>query len=316
MQDEIRNGRMIETSRRGFLQCMAWAGTGLVWTLSGGILSSRALAAGTTAAAAEDGELRFVQISDTHIGFAKAANPDPVATAREAIRRLNALADRPAFALHTGDLTHTQKAGEFDVVAGLLEEAKVGAVFSVPGEHDVFEDGGKTYLARFGRGTRGGGWRSFDAQGAHFVGLVNVLSFKGSGVGRLGADQLEWLRKDLEGLSPSTPIVVFAHIPLWALYPEWGWVTDDGQEALALLRRFGSVTVLNGHIHQVLQKVEGNITFHTALSTAYPQPAPGTAPGPGPLRVPAAQLRGLLGVREVTWRGGPGPLAVVDARLG
>jgi len=295
---------------------MAWAGTGLVWTLSGGILTSRVFAEPASGARAAAGDLHFVQISDTHIGFNKAVNPDPVATAREAIRRVNALVDRPAFMLHTGDLSHTQKAAEFDILAGLLQEANVGAVFTVPGEHDVFEDDGKEYLARFGRGTLGAGWRSFDVQGAHFVGLINVLSFKSGGLGRLGAEQLEWLRKDLEGLSASTPVVVFAHIPLWAVYPEWGWVTEDAQQALAHLRRFGSVTVLNGHIHQVLQKVEGSITFHTAFSTAYPQPAPGTAPGPGPLRVPADQLRGYLGLREVTWRGGSNPLAVVDSRLG
>jgi 3',5'-cyclic-AMP phosphodiesterase len=316
MKDETNEGRTRETDRRGFLQCMAWTGTGLVWTLSGGILSSRAFAAMERSSAETAGDLHFVQISDTHIGFNKAANPNPLSSARAAVRRVNALADRPAFLLHTGDLTHSQKPGEFDVVAGLLREARVDGVFTVPGEHDVFEDDGKEYRARFGGGTLGGGWQSFDARGAHFVGLVNVLSFRSGGVGRLGAEQLQWLRKDLEGLAASTPIVVFAHIPLWAVYPEWGWVTDDGEQALALLRRFGSVTVLNGHIHQVLQKVEGSITFHTAFSTAYPQPAPGVGPGPGPLRVPAGQLPSLLGVREVTWRGGPGPLAIVDSRLG
>lgn len=316
MPSQTRDARGLETSRRDFLHCMAWAGTGLLWTLSGGILSSRALAEATSAAAASAGDLHFVQISDTHIGFGKPVNPNPVATAREAIRRVNALSERPLFMLHTGDLSHTQKPAEFEIAAELLGEAKVGRVFTVPGEHDVFDDDGREYLGRFARGTLGSGWRSFDIHGAHFVGLVNVLSFRSGGVGRLGAAQLEWLRKDLEGLPASTPVVVFAHIPLWALYPEWGWATDDGEEALALLRRFGSVTVLNGHIHQVLQKVEGNVTFHTALSTAYPQPAPGTAPGPGPLHVSADQLRRLLGLREITWRGGPGPLAVVDSNLG
>lgn len=316
MKDETNEERTLETNRRGFLQCMAWAGTGLVWTLTSGILSSRAFGGVAGSGDEAAGDLHFVQISDTHIGFDKAANPDALATAHEAIRRVNALAPRPAFLLHTGDLTHTQKPGEFDAVAGLLQEARVDGVFTVPGEHDVFEDGGKEYLARFGSGTLGGGWRSFDIHGVHFVGLVNVLSFQSGGVGRLGAQQIEWLRKDLEGRSASTPIVVFAHIPLWAVYPAWGWVTDDGEQALALLRRFGSVTVLNGHIHQVLQKLEGGVTFHTAFSTAYPQPAPGVGPAPGPLRVPASQLRSLLGVREVTWRGRPGPLAIVDSRLG
>ena len=212
--------------------------------------------------------------------------------------------------------THAQKPGAFDTISGLLQEAKAGGLFTVPGEHDVFSDGGKEYIERFGRGTVGSGWRSFDHGGAHFVGLVNVLEFKSGKIGTLGAEQLEWLEQDVGGLSASTPVVVFAHIPLWAVYPDWGWVTTDGQQALGVLKRFGSVTVLNGHIHQVMQKVEGNVTLHTAMSTAYPQPAPGTAPGPGPLTVPADELRRHLGVREVTWNGRPGPLAVVEAPLG
>jgi 3',5'-cyclic-AMP phosphodiesterase len=306
----------METTRRELLTCAAaWAGVGVVWSLSSGILSSRALAAGRTGGAAATGGLHFVQISDTHIGFDKEANPDTLATAREAIARINALDPAPAFLIHTGDLTHAQKPGAFDTVAGLLQEAKVDARFTVPGEHDVFADGGVEYLARFGLGTRGSGWHSFDHSGVHFVGLVNVVDFKSAKVGALGSEQLDWLRKDLEGRSASTPIVVFVHIPLWAVYPEWGWTTTDGEQALALLRRFGSVTVLNGHIHQVLQKVEGTVIFHTALSTAYPQPAPGAAAGPGPLTVPADQLRSRLGLREVVWRGSPGPLAVVDTRL-
>jgi Icc protein len=305
---------MFESNRREFMQCMAWAGAGVVWTLTSGGLASRSLAQALKTAAPTGG-LHFVQISDTHIGFDKDANPDTTATARAAIARVNALAERPQFVLHTGDLTHAQKPGTFDTVSGLLQEIHTDAVFTVPGEHDVFEDGGKEYLARFGKGTWGSGWRSFDAHGAHFVGLINVLSFKSGGVGRLGDEQLEWLEKDLAGVSASTPVVVYAHIPLWALYPDWGWTTDDAQRALAYLKRFGSVTVLNGHIHQVMQKIEGNVTFHTAYSTAYPQPAPGTAPGPGPLKVPAAELRSRLGLREVRWTGHSGPLALVDTSL-
>ena len=310
----------MEVNRRELLTCVAaWAGAGVVWTVSSGILSSRALAdaGGATKLrrAASPGDLHFVQISDTHIGFDKEANPDTVATAREAIAKINALDGEPAFLLHTGDLTHAQKPGAFDTVSGLLHEARVGGLFTVPGEHDVFVDGGKEYLVRFGGGTLGSGWRSFDHSGVHFIGLVNVVEFKSAKVGALGSEQIEWLQKDLAGLSSSTPIVVFVHIPLWAVYPEWGWATTDGEQALALMRRFGSVTVLNGHIHQVLQKVEGSVTFHSAMSTAYPQPAPGTAPGPGPLTVPAARLRDYLGLREVIWRGTPGPLAVVDTRL-
>ena len=218
------------TNRREFMQCMAWAGAGVVWTLGSGILSSRVLAEAAnvkqrTGGAGPKGELRFVQISDTHIGFDKDANPDTVATAREAIAKINSLGDDFAFLLHTGDLTHAQKPGAFDTISGLLQEAKVGGLVTVPGEHDVFTDGGKEYLARFGRGTLGSGWRSFDYGGAHFIGLVNVLDFQSGKVGTLGREQLEWLERDVAGLSASTPVVVFAHIPLWAVYPDWGWVT-------------------------------------------------------------------------------------------
>ena len=110
-------------------------------------------------------------------------------------------------------------------------------------------------------------------------------------------------------------MVVFAHIPLWAVYPEWGWATKDSEEAMAMLKRFGSVTVLNGHIHQVLQKTEGNVTFHTALSTAFPQPAPGSAPTAGPMTVPANKLRQVLGISDVSFVVNRHPLAVVNSRL-
>ncbi len=245
--------------RRGFLKCMAWAGTGALFVVKGGVLRSYSLSdpAGL-ATGARGGELSFIQISDSHMGFDKAANPD------------------------TGDISHLSKPSEFDTVDQVLKSAKASQVFYVPGEHDVLGDDGKQYLERYGKGAKGGGWYSFDHKGVHFIGLVNVLNLKAGGLGTLGSEQLEWLEDDVKGLSASTPIVVFAHIPLWAVYPEWGWGTDDSAQALAYLRRFGSVTVLNGHIHQTMQKVEGNITFHTATSTAFPQPRPGTAPSPGP----------------------------------
>ena len=253
---------------------MAWVGTGVLWTASGGVLSSR-LVTDAAAADAAPATFSFVQISDTHVGFKGEANPDAAATLRQVVERVNAMPAAPAFVLHTGDQTHGQKAGAFDTVAEILKGLRAERTFYVPGEHDVFLDGGIEYLARYGKGTVGGrGWQSFDYKGTHFVGLVNVLKYKGEGMGALGEDQLEWLKKDVAPLSSSTPVVVFSHVPLWAVYPAWGWTTEDAERALASLRRFGSVTVLNGHIHQVLQKVEGNVTFHTAMSTAFPQPAP------------------------------------------
>lgn len=301
--------------RRHFLSCMAWAGTGMLWTLSGGVPRSSMLGA----EAVSGGELFFMQISDSHIGFDKAANTDVTATMRAAIAKINALPVQPAFLLHTGDITQLSKPSEFDTADQVLREARTSKTFFVPGEHDVSVDGGASYLDRYGKGTQrgrvGGGWYSFDHSGVHFMGLVNVLDLKAGGLGSLGAEQLEWIEKDVKHLSSSTPIVVFAHVPLWSVYPAWGWGTDDGARALAYLKRFGSVTVLNGHIHQTMQKVEGNVSFHTALSTAFPQPRPGTAPSPGPMMVPAGHLRDVLGVRQVRYIPAHRHLAVVDDTL-
>ena len=302
--------------RRGFLQCMAWAGTGTFCLIQGGVLKSFALS--EMASMRPDsmkGELSFVQISDSHIGFNKAANPDVTATLNAAIAKINALSESPAFILHTGDLSHLSKDSEFDTLDQSLKSVRTDKIYYVPGEHDVLNDDGKQYRERYGKDTKGDGWYSFDQKGVHFIGLVNVMNLKAGGLGNLGKEQLEWLEDDVKQLKASTPVVVFAHIPLWSVYPEWGWGTDDGAQALGYLKKFGSVSVLNGHIHQVMQKVEGNVTFHTAMSTAFPQPQPGTAPSPGPMKVPAEQLRGLLGVTDVNFVRGKHPLAIVDSTL-
>jgi 3',5'-cyclic-AMP phosphodiesterase len=300
-------------SRRGALTCMVWAGTGVLWTLSGGVPKSLGLLG--DALAGVPAGFSFLQISDSHIGFNKPANPDALGTLREAIGKVKAVKSSPAFMIHTGDITHLSKPDEFDNADQIISEAKLD-VHYVPGEHDFIDEGlGKAYLDRYGKGTKGQGWYSFDDHGVHFIGLVNVVDLKAGGLGRLGADQLAWLADDLKDKSDSTPIVVFAHIPLWTVYAEWGWGTDDGLQALNLLKRFGSVTVLNGHIHQIVQKVEGNMTFHTARSTCFPQPAPGTAPSPGPMTVPAEQLRSMLGITSVDVLTGDKPLAVTDTTL-
>ena len=311
------NGPNVDgVDRRGFLKCMAWAGTGALCVIKGGVLSSYALGgAGKMHPSKLKGELSFVQISDSHMGFNKAANPDVAATLQVAIDRINALPTPPAFILHTGDISHLSKAAEFDMVDQMLKGASAKDVFFVPGEHDVLTDNGKDYLDRYGKASQGGGWYSFEKNGVHFIGLVNVMNLKAGGLGTLGPEQLEWLEKDVKRLKSSTPIVVFAHIPLWAVYPEWGWGTEDSTQALSYLRRFGSVTVLNGHIHQTMQKVEGNIKFHTATSTAFPQPAPGQGPSPGPMKVEADQLRSLLGLTNVSYVQGKHSLAIVDSSL-
>ncbi len=296
--------------RRQTLKCMLWAGTGVVWTVAGGVPASRLIGA----AKAAEGSFSFVQISDSHIGFSKPANPDARLTLDAAIDKVLAMPGSPAFMIHTGDITHTAKPNEFDDALQMIRRSKLDVHYA-PGEHDILDPATRAaYLERFGKGA-GGGWYAFDHGGVHFVSLVNVVDLKTNGLGSLGAEQLAWLDDDLKGKSASTPIVIFAHIPLWMIAPEWGWGTEDSAEALKLLSRFGSVTVLNGHIHQLMQKIEGAVTFHTARSTAFPQPAPGTAPAPGPKRVPAGELRKWLGVREVAYSAQPTTLAVTDSDL-
>ena len=303
--------------RRGFLKCMAWAGTGALCIMQGGVLKSYSLSQmSQMGGKAPAGELSFAQISDSHMGFNKAANPDVVGTMKAAIDKINGLSTKPEFLLHTGDISHLSKPEEFDTVDQILKGASAKDVFFVPGEHDMLNDDGKQYLERYGKGSKGAGWYSFDKKGVHFIGLVNVLNLKAGGLGTLGAEQLEWMENDVKHLKSSTPVVVFAHIPLWTIYPEWGWGTEDSAQALAYLKKFGSVTVLNGHIHQTMQKVEGNVTFHTAASTAFPQPQPGKAESPGPMKVPAEQLKSVLGITDVNYVRGQHALAVVDSTLG
>jgi 3',5'-cyclic AMP phosphodiesterase CpdA len=299
-------------SRRKVLECMTWVGTGVLWTVAGGVPRSLGLVGEANAQTA--GGLTFLQISDSHIGFDRPANPNPTATLEDAINKIKALPAKPAFMIHTGDITHLSKVAEFDNAEKLISQARLD-VHYVPGEHDVIDDGMKLYGERYGRGAKGAGWYSFDANGVHFIGLVNVVNLKAGGLGNLGDEQLAWLEADLKDRSTSTPIVVFAHIPLWAVYPQWGWGTDDGGRVLELLKRFGSVTVLNGHIHQIIQKVEGNMTFHTARSTAFPQPAPGAAPSPGPMKVDDDKLRSMLGIASINVVQGQQRLAIIDTPL-
>jgi 3',5'-cyclic-AMP phosphodiesterase len=302
--------------RRNFLSCMAWAGTGLLWTMAGGVPTSRLFAAGRAAGGGTDhaGEgFSFVQISDSHIGFNKPANQDVTATLKLALDKINALSVPPELLIHTGDITHSSKPAEFDTAQQLIKEARVGETFYVPGEHDIASDDGAMYHERFGKGSQGRGWYSFTHKGVHFIGLNNCQQI--DAMGKMGNDQLSWLKCNLTFLPSSTPIVVFAHIPLWMVYPEWGWGTPDAAEALGYLKRFGSVTVLNGHIHQVVQKVEGNVSFHTATSTAFPQPAPGSAPHAGPMVVPAGKLKSVLGITDVRYIARDSHLAIVDSSL-
>jgi len=301
--------------RQGFLKCMAWAGTGVVWALTGGRVTSMALADAARDPATATADFSFVQISDSHIGFSKAANKNVVGTFEEAIARINALPQRPAFVMHTGDHVHLSKMTEFDTTKQIMGTIKTDRTFNVPGEHDVFVDQGKRYLEVFGRGTQGSGYSSFDLKGVHFLALANVQQAEGqgglTGLGLLGPEQLAFVKKDLAALSADTPLVIFSHVPLLAVYPKWGWATEDSTQVLALVKRFSSVTALNGHIHQIISKTEGNIVMHTAASTAYPLHAPGQV-APTPLVLPAGMLPARIGIRTVGFVRGASSLALKD----
>src|SRR3954454_23441668 len=300
-----------DESRRGFLKCMTWAGSAVVWTVAGGLPRARLM---DEATAAPSFGFSFAQVSDSHLGFNKPVNTNVTETFQQALAHVTAMPEKPAFLIHTGDITHLSTPEQFDTAAQLLTATKMQA-YTVPGEHDILEDDRKSYLNHYGKGTRGDGWYSFDAHGVHFIGLVNVVNLQGNGLGDLGQEQLEWLERDVQNLSASTPIVVFAHVPLWVVYEDWGWGTKDGAQALGYLKRFGSVTILNGHIHQVMQKVEGHVAFHTARSTAFPQGVPGVAKGPGPMPVPPGELKTYLGTAKVSFVAAKTPLAIVDMPL-
>ena len=307
-----------DRGRRRALSCLAgWTGTAVVWTVSGGIPHALGATGEGNTINAGANALTFVQISDTHIGFKKEANPDVVGSLRRAIAEVNALPVPPAFVVHTGDVSHLSKPEEFGSARELLKEFRVDRVHVVPGEHDTIDDGVTGYLKFFDHDGKGKSWYSFDQRGVHFVALDNVRNFKAGTMAALGDEQLAWLKGDLAGVSRSTPVVVLAHIPMWTIAESWGWGTADSDQALALLRPFGSVTVLNGHIHQVLQKVEGNVALHTAMSLAYPLPTPGQAGigEPGPVTVPAQELGKVLGTRQVTIVPGRRDVALVDTPL-
>jgi len=303
--------------RRGFLKCMAWAGAGMVWAMKGGILQSQVFGADLPTSANAD--FTFVQVSDSHVGFNKGVYTDVIGTFQQSVGRINAMNVPPSLVLHTGDLTHLSKPKEFDTVSEIMKSIRTERSFYVPGEHDFFVDNGQQYLDRFGKGTRGTGYQSFDIKGVHFIGLVNVANISNgkTALGVLGNDQLDWLERDVAGLKGSTPVVVFAHVPLWTVYEKWGWGTEDSARALSALKRFGSVSILNGHIHQIMQKIEGNVTFHTARSTAFPQPEPGKAESPGPMKnVAAEKVKSMLGLTRVDYVEHTGMLATTDSTLG
>jgi 3',5'-cyclic AMP phosphodiesterase CpdA len=302
-------------TRRQMMRHSAWFGAAVVLTVAGGEVISHVAGSAGTAHSAQVARptLRFAQISDSHIGFTGTANANVAGTFTEAINQVNGLGYTPDFVIHTGDLTHLATPDQFDQVKQMLTGLNTPHIFTVPGEHDSIDDGGEKYRQAFGAGTRGDGWYSFDIAGVHIIGLVNTLHL--TKLGRLGADQLDFIQKDVAPLSSDTPIIVFSHIPLFAMYPNWGWGTDDATQALSYLKRFSSVTCLNGHVHQLFTKTEGNVTFHSGTTTAYPLPHPGDGPAPKPITLPAGKLHDALGIREVSYTKGQQALALKEQTL-
>jgi len=300
-------------TRRQLLRHSAWFGSAVALSVVGGEVISHIAGSPAPGLAAARPALRFAQISDSHIGFKGSANPNVADTFGQAIRQVNSLGYTPDFVIHTGDLTHLGTPAQFDQVKQMLTGLNTPHVFTVPGEHDSTDDAGQKYREVFGAGTRGEGWYSLDVGGVHVIALVNTLHLQK--LGRLGADQLEFIEKDVAPLSSDTPIIVFSHIPLFAMYPDWGWGTDDAAQALSYLRRFSSVTCLNGHVHQLFSKTEGNVTFFSGTTTAYPLPHPGDGPAPKPVNLPAGKLKDALGIREVSYTRGQQALALKEQAL-
>jgi 3',5'-cyclic-AMP phosphodiesterase len=285
--------------RRKFIEHVSWTGLGIAWAVgANGLFTACQVEEPTAQKSSTASPFSFVQISDTHIGFHKPANEHVTDTLQKTINAINALLAPPAFVVHTGDISHLSKPEEFDLAKQLLSQLKV-PLFTLPGEHDTIGDRGKAYEEAFPRKDVREGLQSWDQAGIHFVSLTNVLDFGTTGSGKLGQAQLDVLAKDLAGQKPDTPLVIFSHIPLYDLYPKWGWATADSAQLLSLLARFASVTVLTGHIHQVIEHSEGNIRFHTATTTAYPLPAPGHGEKPAPVNLPKNSLLAAIGFRTV-----------------
>ncbi|ORV81712.1 metallophosphoesterase [Mycobacterium interjectum] len=300
-------------TRRQLIRHSAWFGAAVGFAVVGGEVISHVAGTASASHAGARPTLRFAQVSDSHIGFAGAPNPDVAGTFGHAIDEINNLGYTPDFVIHTGDLTHLATPDQFDQVKQMMTKLRTPHIFTVPGEHDSVDDAGQKYRSVFGAGTRGDGWYSFDIAGVHVIALVNTLNLKK--LGHLGTDQLAFVEKDVAGLSNDTPIIVFSHIPLFAMYPDWGWGTDDAGQALSYLSRFSSVTCLNGHVHQLFSKTEGNVTFYSGTTTAYPLPHPGDGPAPKPVTLPAGKLRDALGIREVNYTKGQTALALKETTL-
>jgi predicted phosphodiesterase len=264
----------------------------------GGVAFASSLARGADGApgygSAAD-EFFFVQLSDTHIGFQGAPNPDALGTLPKAIAAVNALPTQPDFIVFTGDLTHTtddpkERRRRLALFRDMVGELKNRNIRFMPGEHDGSLDQSEAFKEFFGPTHY-----TFDHKGVHFIALDNVSDPRAM----LGDEQLDWLKQDLDRQDRNARIVVLTHRPLFPLYPQWDWATRDGDKAIALLMPYRNVTVFYGHIHQEHHYKTAHIEHHAAKSLIFPLPAPGSQPKRVPLMWDAAQPYRGLGFREI-----------------
>jgi plastocyanin/predicted phosphodiesterase len=290
-----------DESRRDFLRLVGLGGIVFASGLAG-CAGAAAPAAGAASPVAAGGVARrpredffFLQLSDTHWGFKGPPNPEADVTLKKTVATINAAAHKPDFIVFTGDLTHTTddpavRRARMTEFKQIVSELDVKALRFMPGEHDASLDAGAAYREQFGETHY-----AFDHKGIHFVALDNVSDPKAA----LGDAQLAWLEKDLERIPRDTPIVVFAHRPLFDLYPAWDWSTSDGAKAVAILSEYPNVTVFYGHIHQEHHQMTGRIAHHSARSLIFPLPAPGSAPKRAPLPWDPASPTHGIGFRSV-----------------
>lgn len=241
----------------------------------------------------------FLQLTDTHFGYEGPNNPEASHTLKDAIAKINASPLEPDFVVFTGDLTHTteddaERRRRMREFSRIVADLKVKTRYYLPGEHDAAPDGGAAFRETFGE-THG----SFEHGGVHFVRLDNVSA--GNAVGEA---QLDWLASDLAPLALDTPLVLFAHRPLFDLFPSWDWATRDGSKVMELVSRFSDTTVFYGHIHQEHHDLSARVRHHAARSLVFPLPAPGSVPKKAPLAWQPESSDHGLGYRSVRETGG------------
>jgi 3',5'-cyclic AMP phosphodiesterase CpdA len=233
---------------------------------------------------------------ETHWGFSGPPNPEADRTLRSTVATINAVSTRPDFVIFTGDLTQTTddptlRRARMKEFKAIVSELTVKDVRFIPGEHDAALDNGEAYRELFGDTHY-----AFVHEGVHFIALDNVSD----PAAIFGSAQLAWLRSEVAKVPKTAPLVVFAHRPLFELFPAWEWTTQDGAQAIEILQAHPNVTVFYGHIHQEHEHQTGSITHHAARSLIFPLPAPGSVPKKVPLAWDPQSPDHGLGYRSVT----------------